>query len=55
MAIVGLGSGDAFLPICRRHPDVGRITIVDADPARPAEAGERHDIADRATDAMLRQ
>ncbi|GAA2394777.1 oxidoreductase [Catellatospora methionotrophica] len=50
VAVVGLGFGEAFLPIYQRHPDVGHITIVDADPARLAEVGDRHRVTDRATD-----
>ena len=50
VAVVGLGFGEEFLPIYRKHPNVGRIAIVDSDPARLAAVGDRYGIADRYTD-----
>lgn len=49
VAVVGLGFGEAFLPIYQRHPDVGHIVIADSDPARLAAVGDRYGIADRFT------
>jgi predicted dehydrogenase len=49
VAIVGLGFGEAFLPIYQRHPDVGRVVIADADAARLASVGDRYGVADRYT------
>ncbi|MFD7160667.1 Gfo/Idh/MocA family protein [Kribbella sp. NPDC059898] len=45
--VVGLGFGADFAPIYQAHPDVGRVAVVDADPARTATVADRLGIADR--------
>jgi predicted dehydrogenase len=46
VAVVGLGFGQEFVPIYQRHPDVGRVAIVDPDERRCAHARERFGAAD---------
>ena len=41
VAVVGLGFGQEFVPIYQRHPDVGRVAVVDPDDVRVAHARER--------------
>lgn len=45
--VVGLGFGAAFAPIYAAHPDVGRVALVDSDPDRLAQVGDRLGLADR--------
>ncbi|MGZ0153630.1 Gfo/Idh/MocA family protein [Kribbella sp. WER1] len=45
--VVGLGFGADFAPIYQAHPDVGRVAVVDADPARTATVADRLGITDR--------
>jgi len=45
VAVVGLGFGGAFVPIHLRHPDVGRVSVCDADPARVAKMQTQFGIA----------
>ena len=55
VAVVGLGFGTAFLPIYLSHPDVDHVAIVDSDPRRLAEVGDRFGIERRhaSLDAVL--
>ncbi len=50
VAVVGLGFGQDFVPIYASHPDVDRVVLVDVDPARLAEVGDRFGLTDRSTD-----
>ncbi|WP_327635406.1 Gfo/Idh/MocA family oxidoreductase [Kribbella sp. NBC_00482] len=45
--VVGLGFGADFAPIYQAHPGVGRVAVVDADPARTASVADRLGIAER--------
>lgn len=45
--VVGLGFGADFVPIYQAHESVGRVAVVDSDPARTATVAERFGIADR--------
>lgn len=45
--VVGLGFGADFAPIYQAHPDVGRVAVVDADPARTAAVADRLGITHR--------
>ncbi len=45
--VVGLGFGADFAPIYQAHPDVGRVAVVDADPARTASVADRLGITER--------
>ncbi|WP_433166776.1 Gfo/Idh/MocA family protein [Kribbella sp. CA-247076] len=45
--VVGLGFGADFAPIYQAHPDVGRVAVVDADPARTAAVADRLGIGER--------
>ncbi len=45
--VVGLGFGADFAPIYQAHPDVGRVALVDADPARTAQVADRLGVPDR--------
>ncbi|WP_427892372.1 Gfo/Idh/MocA family protein [Kribbella sp. GL6] len=45
--VAGLGFGADFAPIYQAHPDVGRVAVLDADPARTAAVADRLGIADR--------
>src|SRR6188472_4454494 len=47
VAVVGLGFGEAFLPIYAAHPAVRELAIVDADADRLRRVGDRHGIAAR--------
>ncbi|WP_165547374.1 Gfo/Idh/MocA family protein [Kribbella sindirgiensis] len=47
MIVVGLGFGADFAPIYQAHPDVGRVAVVDADPARTAAVADRLGITER--------
>lgn len=55
VAVVGLGFGAEFVPIYRAHTDVGPVAIVDADPDRLADVGDRLgvDIRHRSLGAVL--
>lgn len=44
VALVGLGFGAEFVPIYLAHPDVARVTIVDADPLVLGAIGDRFGI-----------
>lgn len=44
--VVGLGFGADFAPIYQAHPDVSRVALVDADPARTTAIAARLGIAD---------
>ena len=46
VAVVGLGFGLEFVPIYLRHPDVGRVAIVDTDRDRLAAAAKRFGLDD---------
>jgi predicted dehydrogenase len=50
VAVVGLGFGEAFIPIYLEHPGVGTVTIVDPDTARLREVGERYSLSSRHED-----
>ncbi len=56
VALVGLAFGMEFAPIYRLHPDVGRLTVCDIDPALLKKVGDRFDIEDQRTslDDVLR-
>ncbi|GAB2589684.1 Gfo/Idh/MocA family protein [Kribbella endophytica] len=45
--VVGLGFGADFVPIYQAHESVGRVAVVDSDPARTAAVADRLGIADR--------
>ena len=49
VALVGLGFGSAFVPIYQKHPDVGRLVLCDANPARLRDLqtrfGVKHAVA----------
>ncbi|MGW7680988.1 Gfo/Idh/MocA family protein [Kribbella sp. NPDC054772] len=45
--VVGLGFGADFAPIYQAHPDVGRVALVDADPARTAAVADRLGISEQ--------
>jgi predicted dehydrogenase len=45
--VVGLGFGAAFAPIYVAHPAVGRVALVDSDPARLAQVGDELGLPDR--------
>ncbi|TCC30843.1 Gfo/Idh/MocA family protein [Kribbella speibonae] len=45
--VVGLGFGADFAPIYQAHPDVGRVAVVDTDPARTAAVADRLGITER--------
>ncbi|ACQ82036.1 oxidoreductase domain protein [Beutenbergia cavernae DSM 12333] len=49
IAVVGLGFGGDFVPLYQAHPDVGRVGVVDLDPARLDRAGRVFGIEDRYT------
>ena len=55
VALVGLGFGSCFAEIYQGHPDVGTLTLCDADPARLARhAGEARGVrAVRSLDEVL--
>ncbi len=55
VAVVGLGFGEAFLPIYAAHPAVRELAIVDADAGRLRRVGDRHGIPARfpSLDAVL--
>jgi predicted dehydrogenase len=44
IALVGLGFGSAFVPIYQKHPDIGTLTICDANPKRLADLREKFGI-----------
>ncbi|MBO0810856.1 MAG: Gfo/Idh/MocA family oxidoreductase [Microlunatus sp.] len=48
--VVGLGFGAAFAPIYLAHPWVGRVALVDSDPARLAQVADGLGVVDRYTD-----
>ena len=50
IAVVGLGFGEAFLPIYRAHPNVGDLAIVDTSADRLREVGDRYGIEERFDD-----
>jgi predicted dehydrogenase len=50
IAVIGLGFGEAFLPLYQAHPDVGALAIVDPDAERLRAIGDRYGIADRYPD-----
>lgn len=47
VAVVGSRFGSDFLPIYRSHPDVGKVALVDIDPALLNDVGERYGVDDR--------
>jgi len=47
IVVVGLGFGEAFLPIYQRHPNVGRVGICESDQRLLREIGDRHAVEDR--------
>ncbi len=47
VAVVGARFGSEFLPIYRSHPDVGRVGVVDLDPAVRDEVADRYGVDDR--------
>ncbi|HEY3236055.1 MAG TPA: Gfo/Idh/MocA family oxidoreductase [Polyangiaceae bacterium] len=47
IAVVGLGFGEAFVPIYQRHPRVERVGICDLDPETLRRVGDRYGIQDR--------
>jgi len=49
VALVGVGFGAEFIPIYLHHPDVGRLTICDADARLLAEKGDRFEVDRRTT------
>jgi len=44
VAVVGLGFGQDFVPIYLSHPDVARVVLVEPDPVRLREVGERFGV-----------
>lgn len=46
IAVVGLGFGQEFVPIYLRHPDIGRVAIVDTDTDRLTAVAERFGLDD---------
>lgn len=44
VAVVGLGFGEAFVPIYRAHPDVNEVVLVDTDGARRAAVARRYGL-----------
>ena len=50
VGVVGMGFGTDFLPIYQSHPEVGRVAVCDADPARLDAIGHRYGIDERFTD-----
>ncbi|SEE20979.1 Gfo/Idh/MocA family protein [Ruania alba] len=49
IAVVGLGFGEAFVPIYQAHPSVGRIALVDVSTERLARVGEMYGVESRYT------
>lgn len=49
VALVGMGFGASFVPIYLHHPDVAGVGIVDPDPAKLRDTGDRFDIQQRYT------
>ncbi|CAN5622365.1 Gfo/Idh/MocA family oxidoreductase [soil metagenome] len=49
IAVVGLGFGQAFVPIYQAHPDVARVGICETNPDLLASAGDRFGIERRHT------
>lgn len=47
VGVVGLRFGEDFVPIYQRHPAVRALSIVDADPVRLREVGEKYGVARR--------
>jgi predicted dehydrogenase len=46
IAVVGLGFGREFVPLYLAHPEVGRVVVVDADPARARAVADEFGIPD---------
>ncbi|HIZ36178.1 MAG TPA: Gfo/Idh/MocA family oxidoreductase [Candidatus Ruania gallistercoris] len=49
IAVVGLGFGEAFVPIYQAHPEVNQIALVDISTERLARVGDLYGVADRFT------
>lgn len=47
IAVVGLGFGEAFVPIYQAHPDVGRVALVDVSEERLARVGDTYGVDSR--------
>ncbi len=47
IVVVGLGFGEAFVPIYQHHPGVGRVGICEIDPKALAVVGNRYKVKDR--------
>ncbi|MEV6286231.1 Gfo/Idh/MocA family oxidoreductase [Kribbella sp. NPDC051770] len=45
--VVGLGFGADFVPIYQAHESVGRVAVVDSDPARTTAVADRLGVTDR--------
>jgi predicted dehydrogenase len=44
IALVGLGFGSCFAEIYQQHPDIGRLTLCDANPERLRTVGDQRNI-----------
>lgn len=49
IAVVGLGFGEAFVPIYKAHPEVGRVALVDISTERLDRVGDLYGVEDRFT------
>lgn len=49
IAVVGLGFGEAFVPIYQAHPEVGRVALVDISTERLDRVGDLYGVEDRFT------
>ncbi len=50
LAVVGLGFGNAFVPIYQQHPDVDEVTICDTDSARLERCSISNNVEKHTTD-----
>ncbi len=50
VALLGLGFGSVFIPAYRRHPDVAKLTLCDANPERLKKLAEEFGVTSTAAD-----